>query len=146
VTTVFTDIHLYVPRHSRAVFVERLDFASSLGHSPDRRHGRGPQYLVSDLGQFDFADGRLRLTHVHPGVSPDEVDRRTGFRLDRAAVIETTPPPSKHEMELLRTVVDPLDVRRLEFLSGSQRRAAMEEILQTEEAMFARQAANGAVY
>ena len=88
VTTVFTDIHLYVPRHSRAVFVERLDFASSLGHTPDRKHGRGPQYLVSELG----------------------------------------------ELELLRTEVDPLDVRRLEFLSGSRRREALEAILRCERA------------
>lgn len=132
VTTVFTDIHLYVPRHSRAVFVERLDFASSLGHTPDRRHGRGPQYLVSELGQFDFAAGRLRLTHVHPGVTPEEIDRRTGFPVERAPTIEETPPPSERELELLRTEVDPLDVRRLEFLSGSRRREALEAILRSE--------------
>ena len=132
VTTVFTDIHLYVPRHSRAVFVERLDFASSLGHTPDRKHGRGPQYLVSELGQFDFAAGRLRLTHVHPGVTPEEIDRRTGFPVERAPKIEETPPPTERELELLRTEVDPLDVRRLEFLSGSRRREALEAILRSE--------------
>jgi glutaconate CoA-transferase subunit B len=132
VTTVFTDIHLYVPRHSRAVFVERLDFASSLGHSPERKHGRGPQYLVSELGQFDFAAGRLRLTHVHPGVTPEEIDRRTGFSVERAPTIEETPPPSERELELLRTEVDPLDVRRLEFLRGSRRREALEAILRSE--------------
>ena len=132
VTTVFTDIHLYVPRHSRAVFVERLDFASSLGHTPDRRHGRGPQYLVSELGQFDFAAGRLRLTHVHPGVTPEDIDRRTGFPVERAPTIEETPPPSERELELLRTEIDPLDVRRLEFLSGSRRREALEAILRSE--------------
>jgi glutaconate CoA-transferase subunit B len=132
VTTVFTDIHLYVPRHSRAVFVERLDFASSLGHTPDRKHGRGPQYLVSELGQFDFAAGRLRLTHVHPGVTPEEVDRRTGFAVERAPTIEETPSPTERELELLRTEVDPLDVRRLEFLSGSRRREALEAILRSE--------------
>jgi len=134
VTTVFTDIHLYVPRHSRAVFVERLDFASSLGHTPDRKHGRGPQYLVSELGQFDFAAGRLRLTHVHPGVTPEEIDRRTGFPVERAPKIGETPPPTERELELLRTEVDPLDVRRLEFLSGSRRREALEAILRCERA------------
>ena len=134
VTTVFTDIHLYVPMHSRAVFVERLDFASSLGHTPDRKHGRGPQYLVSELGQFDFAAGRLRLTHVHPGVTPEEIDRRTGFPVERAPTIEETPPPTERELEFLRTEVDPLDVRRLEFLSGSRRREALEAILRCERA------------
>jgi len=132
VTTVLTDIHLYVPRHSRAVFVERLDFASSLGHTPDRKHGRGPQYLVSELGQFDFAAGRLRLTHVHPGVTPEEIDRRTGFPVERAPTIEETPVPTEREVEILRTEVDPLDIRRLEFLSGSRRREALETIRRSE--------------
>ncbi|HMK08467.1 MAG TPA: hypothetical protein VK449_05480, partial [Anaerolineales bacterium] len=132
VTTVFTDIHLYVPRHSRATFVERLDFASSLGHDPARRHGRGPQYLVSDLGQFDFADGRLRLTHLHPGVSEAEVDRRTGFTVSRSPRVETTPAPTVEELELLQTKIDPLDVRQLEFLGGSRRREALEAILRAE--------------
>jgi acyl CoA:acetate/3-ketoacid CoA transferase beta subunit len=132
VTTVFTDIHLYVPRHSRAVFVDQLDFASSLGHSPGRRHGRGPQYLVSELGQFDFAGGRLRLTHVHPGVTVEEIDRRTGFAVERASSISETDPPTEQELDLLRTEVDPLDVRQLEFLGGSRRRAAIEAILHAE--------------
>jgi glutaconate CoA-transferase subunit B len=134
VTTVFTDIHLYVPRHSRAVFVEKVDFVSSLGHVPARKHGRGPQYLVSDLGQFDFANGRLRLTHVHPGVTPEDVDRRTGFAIERAPVVEVTPPPTARESELLRAVIDPLEVRQLEFLSGGRRREALEAILRAEEA------------
>jgi glutaconate CoA-transferase subunit B len=137
VTTVFTDIHLYVPRHTRAVFVNKVDFASSLGHSPDRRHGRGPQYLVSDLGQFDFANGRLRLTHVHPGVALEEIERRTGFEFERAPVIETTEPPTARELELLRTEIDPLDVRQLEFLGGSRRRQALEAILRQEQQSFA---------
>ena len=138
VTTVFTEVHLYVPRHSRAVFVERVDFASSLGHSPQRRHGRGPQSLVSDLGVFDFADGRLRLTHLHPGVDPHEVDRRTGFPVDRAPSVQETPPPTKEELSLLQTEIDPLDVRQLEFLSGSRRRQALESILLAESGPLAR--------
>jgi hypothetical protein len=132
VTTIFTEVHLYVPRHSRAVFVERVDFASSLGHSTERRHGRGPQSLVSDLGLFDFAEGRLRLTHVHPGVDPQEIDRRTGFPVDRAPLVRETPPPTDEELALLQSEIDPLDVRQLEFLGGSRRRQALESILRAE--------------
>jgi len=33
VTTYYREIYLYVPRHSRAVFVERVDFVSGLGHT-----------------------------------------------------------------------------------------------------------------
>ena len=39
VTTYIREIHLYVPRHSRVTFVEKLDFLSGLGHHPDRRWG-----------------------------------------------------------------------------------------------------------
>ena len=54
VTTFINDIYLYVTRHSRLTFVPQLDFLSGLGHNKARTHGSGPQYLVSDLGQFDF--------------------------------------------------------------------------------------------
>ncbi|MGD1996664.1 MAG: hypothetical protein PVH62_07820, partial [Anaerolineae bacterium] len=73
VTTFSDQVYLYVPRHSRAVFVERVDFVSGLGHSPDRRAGAGPRYLVTNLGQFDFAEGRMRLTALHPGVPLEKV-------------------------------------------------------------------------
>src|SRR5512139_1910563 len=55
VTTVSDDVYLYVPRHSRVTFVEKLDFLSGLGHHPARKSGRGPRYLVTDLGLFDYA-------------------------------------------------------------------------------------------
>jgi hypothetical protein len=46
--------------------------------------------------------------------------------------VEETPPPTAQELELLRTIVDPLNVRELEFLSGGPRRAALERILARE--------------
>jgi len=36
VTTFIDDIHLYVPRHSRITFVEKLDFLSGLGYHSRR--------------------------------------------------------------------------------------------------------------
>jgi hypothetical protein len=55
---------LYVPRHSRAVFVVKVDFVSGLGHTPDRPAGAGPRYCITNLGQFDFAGGVMRLVTV----------------------------------------------------------------------------------
>lgn len=132
VTTYLPSVHLYVPRHSRSVFVEALDFVSGLGHVPGRRRGRGPQYLVSDLGQFDFADGRLRLTHLHPDVTVETIRRKTGFPVETVPDLGETPRPTFDELSLLRDVVDPLNVRRLEFLSGAQRRQAILAILDAE--------------
>jgi hypothetical protein len=65
-------------------------------------------------------------------VTPEEIDRRTGFSVERAPKIEVTPPPTERELDLLRTEVDPLDVRRLEFLRGRRRREALEAILRSE--------------
>lgn len=132
VTPVMSEIYLYVPRHSRVTFVSRLDFLSGLGHHPARRLGAGARYLVSDLGQFDFEGGRMRLTHVHPGVSPDRVKAKTGFPLDVAPDLRESEPPSDEEVRLLREVIDPLAVRRLEFLSGTERREVLRALLEQE--------------
>jgi len=132
VTTYCDKVHLYVPRHNRAVFVERVDFVSGLGHSPARRAGDGPRYLVSDLGQFDFASGRLRLTTLHPGVTLEKVQGRTGFPLEVSPDLHQTEPPTEEEVRLLREVIDPLGVRRIEVVSGSQRKRILREILAAE--------------
>jgi acyl CoA:acetate/3-ketoacid CoA transferase beta subunit len=132
VTTVLDDIYLYVPRHSRVTFVEKLDFLSGLGHHPRRSRGSGPRYLVSDLGQFDFADGTMRLTHLHPGGSLERVRAKTGFPLGVAADLRETEPPPAEWLEKLRRVVDPLGIRRLEMLSGAERHRALRGMLETE--------------
>jgi hypothetical protein len=132
VTTYIDNVCLYVTRHSRVTFVQKLDFISGLGHVSHRRRGRGPVYLVSDLGQFDFADGRMRLTHLHPGVTLERVRAKTGFDLSVASPLRSTEPPRANELRLLREVIDPLGIRKLEFMSGPQRRVALRSILERE--------------
>jgi len=131
--TVFTEhIYLYVPRHSRATFVPKLDLCSGLGHSPQRTHGAGPRYLVSDLGQFDFAHGRMRLITYHPGTAPQEIQKHTGFELEISPDVRPTPLPTPEELHLLRREIDPLGIRRLELLSGNARRQLLHQIIQVE--------------
>lgn len=132
VTTFISDIHLYVPRHSRLTFVRQLDFRSGLGHDPARTHGNGPLYLISDLGQFDFAGGRMRLTSYHPGVTIEQIQKHTGFELEIAPDVQETPPPPDDEIRLLREEIDPYGIRRLETLSGAERRELMHQILKEE--------------
>ena len=146
VTTFISDIYLYVPRHSRVTFVEKLDVLSGLGHNPARTHGTGPHYLVSDLGQFDYGDPgdeiinstgstsgrRMRLVSYHPGVGIDKIFSHTGFELDISENLHETPPPSEEELRLLREEIDPLGIRRLESLSGAARRQLLHEILLKE--------------
>ena len=131
--TAFDDkCMLYVPRHSRAVFVAKLDFLSGLGHSPGRTAGFGPQYCISNLGQFDFAQGRMRLTTYHPGQSPHTIQTKTGFELEIPPEAHETEPPTEEEVRLLREEIDPLGVRKLETLSGPQRKELIREILRRE--------------
>ena len=132
VTTFSDRVYLYVPRHSRVVFVERLDFASGLGHSAARQKGAGPRYLISDLGQFDFAHGHLRLASLHPGVTLEKVQKRTGFDLEIVPDLSETPPPTAEELRLLREEIDPLGIRRLETLSGGARKRLLREIVDKE--------------
>ena len=133
VTTYYRKVYLYVPRHSRATFAERLDFVSGLGHSPARRLGAGPCYLVSNLGQFDFAHGRMRLITYHPGVTVDKICTKTGFPLKIAPDLHETEPPTAKEVRLLRKAIDPLGIRRLETLSGAARKRTLREILASEK-------------
>jgi glutaconate CoA-transferase subunit B len=134
VTPILDDVFMYVPRHSRVTFVKELDFISGLGNHPDRVRGRGAKYLVSDLGQFDFEKGRMRLTHIHPGVELGRVKAKTGFELDIVEDLKITEPPSAEEIRLLNEVIDPLGIRKLELLSGAKRRQALREMLENERA------------
>jgi acyl CoA:acetate/3-ketoacid CoA transferase beta subunit len=137
VTTYIDHIYLYVPRHSRLTFVPKLDFLSGLGHHPNRIAGRGPTYLITDLGQFDFGDNNspkahMRLTSYHPGVEIEHIQARTGFELEIAPDLHETPLPTSQEIQLLREEIDPLGIRRLEALSGIERRQLLMQIIEKE--------------
>lgn len=134
VTVFLSEVYLYVPRHSRVTFVTQVDFLSGLGASVERRGPGGPRYLVSDLGQFDFADGRMRLTHLHPGVNLERVRSKTGFELGVASPLRESEPPTGEDLRLLREEIDPLGVRRLELAGGAERRGLLRSILAEETA------------
>ena len=74
----------------------------------------------------------MRITHLHPGVSLERVQVKTGFDLDISPQLSTTEPPTKEEVDLLREVVDPLGIRRLELLSGPKRRRLLRAALEQE--------------
>ena len=132
VTTYSRDIYIYVPRHTRLTFVSKIDVCSGLGHVPERTHGAGPRYLVSNMGQFDFANGHMRLTSYHPGFTIERIQARTGFNLEIASDVHETPLPTQEELRRLRIEIDPLGIRRLELLSGADRRKLLREIIAAE--------------
>jgi acyl CoA:acetate/3-ketoacid CoA transferase beta subunit len=134
VTVCHPHAYLYVPRHSRAVFVEKLDLVSGLGVAHDDRPGDrpGPRRLISEMGVFDYATGRMRLRSYHPGVTIDQIRKKTGFALDVAPDVQETAPPTAEEIRLLQEEIDPLGIRELDRMSGSRRRRKLREIIQAE--------------
>lgn len=77
--------------------------------------GGGPQWLVTELGIFDFApDGHARLRARFPDVTTDAVADATGFALRVDLAPGLLHPPSGAELSAVRSV-DPHGVRRREF-------------------------------
>ncbi len=101
--------------------VETCDFITDIGHrTPEGTRadlgyrGGGPETLVTELGVFDFPDGRARLRSLFPDVSLEEVQAATRFGFRIASDLGEIEPPSRNQIELVRRI-DPLEVRRSEF-------------------------------
>lgn len=115
----------WVPRHSRRVFVERVDMVCGVGydraagHPGTARYHRIPR-VVSDLGVFDFAtpDRSMRLASVHPGVGVAQVVEATGFALEVPDEVPATREPTGEELRLIREVLDPDGARAREVPEG----------------------------
>ncbi|MEU2714094.1 CoA-transferase [Streptomyces sp. NPDC007205] len=104
----------WIPKHSRRVFVEKVDMVCGVGYD----HAAGAPYhriprVVSDLGVLDFATpGRtMRLVSVHPGVTVDQVQEATGFDLVIPDEVPYTREPTTAELRLIREVIDPGNTR-----------------------------------
>ena len=104
-------------KHEPRRFVEHVDYVTSPGwiDGPDGRakrglNDKGPQAVVTELGIMRFnADKRMYLAEYFPGVSLEEIRRRTGFEMDLSHAVETEP-PKKEELEILLNKVDPMRI------------------------------------
>lgn len=120
---VETQVFMYVPRHNRQTFVERVDFVSAPGH----REGARAYLIVTDLALLGFgADGAMEVQALFPGVERRTVEANTGFSLRFCEPLPVVPDPRPEELHLLRTVVDPHGLRDLEFSSGAERLDLLE--------------------
>ncbi|MFG3340771.1 CoA-transferase subunit beta [Glycomyces sp. NPDC048151] len=110
-----------VVRHSKRVFVDRLDFTTSVGHGdgPGARErlglrGAGPTAVITDLGLLepDPDTRELVLTRVHPGVTVDKVLESTGWPLRVSDHMATTPAPTPEELAALHRLTNGKEARR----------------------------------
>ncbi|MFE7901797.1 CoA-transferase subunit beta [Streptomyces sp. NPDC057424] len=117
VNTLNNPTSYWIPKHSRRVFVERVDMVCGVGydHAAGARYHRIPR-VVSDLGVFDFAtpDHSMRLASLHPGVTAEQVREATGFELTVPDEVPATREPTGEELRLIREVVDPAGARARE--------------------------------
>jgi glutaconate CoA-transferase subunit B len=107
---VVPKVILFRLEHTRRTLVEKVDFISAAGTSPDNVHRPGgPCALITTRCLFAFDRGRRRFTlaSVHPGHTVAEVVENTGFDFDWSADVPVTAAPSPEELRLLRTVVAP---------------------------------------
>jgi glutaconate CoA-transferase, subunit B len=104
---------IVVVRQSPRTFVGKADFITSVGYGSgpgDRERlgltGAGPATVITDLGILapDPETRELTLTHLHPGVTPDQAREACGWNLAAAPELVETDPPSEDELAALRAL------------------------------------------
>jgi glutaconate CoA-transferase subunit B len=105
-----------IMRHDTRRFVEEVDFITTPGYlsGPGTREAAGlppdtgPFRVVSNLAVLGFhpQSKRMMLLATQPGVSVEDVIENTGFDLVIAEEVESNPPPTEDELQLLRGEID----------------------------------------
>lgn len=109
----------FVPAHSARVFVaDEVDMVSGVGFKPERweegvrRDLMDIRLIVTDLCVMDFSgpDRAVQVRSLHPGVTFDEVQKKTGFPLIASPGLAETGHPTAEQLALIRRL-DPHDLR-----------------------------------
>lgn len=132
---------MYITRHSPLTFVQEAQIASAARGlvTDDERRAEGlrPGYtrIVTDLCIFELNKHTrlLEVLSIHPGVSESELAAATGFEIIKSRDFHITAPPSAEELRMIREEIDPLGIRRLEFVASSERGQLIDRILTDEE-------------
>lgn len=99
---------LFRAEHTRRIFVEKVDFVTGAGVTPENvyREG-GPALLVTPKAAlaWDKGAGEWVLDRVQPGSSVEDVRQHTGFDLRVSPSVHMMPAPTARELYTLRTVV-----------------------------------------
>jgi len=110
--------------------VDHCDFITSVGHrSVDGKNrsemghrGEGPDWLVTELGVFDFDErGQARLVALYPDVDLDDVRESTGFDFPVRDDCGPTQQPTAEIVRFIRAL-DPLQIHQRELRSEERAR------------------------
>ena len=140
VANMHRDYLLYITRHSPLSVVDAVETASSarglLTPAEREPHGyrTGRALVITDLCVFELDPSTRQLIVVEtmPGVTRDQIRDATGFAVAFSADCRDTALPSAETLAVLRERIDPLGLRRLEFVSAKERGALIAEILSAD--------------
>ena len=109
-------ILMWVTKHNKRSFVEKVDFITISGHLPEVK--KRFDKLVTNLCilNFDKKSGSMKLFSLHPGLTKEDVINNTGFDLIIPEVVPETEPPTIEQVKLLREKLDPQGLRKIEFM------------------------------
>ena len=146
VANMHRDYLIYVTRHSPLSLVADVDIASSgrgLLSEAERaacgyRAGRALVFTDLCVFRLDEATRRLLVVETMPGVSMRRIREATGFPVAFAEECREVAAPSAEALLALRARIDPLGLRRLEFVGAKQRGAQIGEILAQDRAIVER--------
>ncbi|WP_231444830.1 CoA-transferase subunit beta [Brevibacterium zhoupengii] len=109
------EVFVILRRHDPAAMPPELDFVTSASpvraaEHPDfiQPRGFGVSTVITPLGILQRKDrlGELELTHVHPGVTSEQVQEQTGWDLAISDDLSVTQEPTAEEVRLLRDEID----------------------------------------
>ena len=106
-------VFVIAPQSKRS-FPGRVDFITSPGFidGPEGRHklglpGGGPVMVITNLGCYEFIDGEMVLTSLHPGCTIEQVKENTGWNVRISPQLTTTELPNDEELRIIREDFDP---------------------------------------
>ncbi len=102
-----------IVRHSKRTFVDKVDFITSIGYGVGGDHrrrlglpGNGPKHVVTDLCVFapDPVTCELTVTHLHHGVTREQVQAATGWPVKFAEHVDAVAVATDEELIALRNL------------------------------------------
>jgi glutaconate CoA-transferase subunit A len=146
VANMHRDYLLYIPRHSVQSLVDEVEIAGSargLLTEAEREpmgYRTGAALVFTDLCVFrlDRSTRQLVVIESMPAVTREQIRGATGFDVAFDAGCRDVALPSKDTLSVLRNRIDPLGLRRLEFVSAKLRGELIAEILAADRILVER--------
>jgi glutaconate CoA-transferase subunit B len=102
---------LIILQQSPRTFVPKVDFVTSVGYLDGGQArqrlglpGQGPVAVITDLCilEPEPITKELEVTHLHPGITREQVAAATGWPLRFRQTVQETAPPTAEELDALR--------------------------------------------